>query len=288
MGHKVERGHREHQLGAYGFRLVPADGGELPDLVEVSPGAEAVVLEWRHASALHDSEVVRDDGLEMSLRQWGRMELTRMPPRVVCSLPEPATPAAVVHPLSTVPLAYLSHWRNRVTLHGGAFLHNGRAWLVVGEQMAGKSSTLVGLALRGVPILADDLIVIEDRQVLSGPSCVDLRPDVAARIEGARPLGAVMGRERFRLSTPAGPARVPVGGLFVLEWSAEHSGARFVDMPLGDRLKVLYQQHYAGPIGPPHQGPVFDMLEVPAYYLRRAPDWTGIDAVLDQLLARAA
>ncbi|MEA2126350.1 MAG: hypothetical protein QOI80_3132 [Solirubrobacteraceae bacterium] len=253
-----------------------------PDLVEAPPDAVDVAITWRTASALQDCEQVSDDAVLLSARGRGMVAVRRDPAEILGVLPERSTPAAIVHPLATMPLSVLAYWRGDLTLHGGAFLHNGRAWAVCGPQMAGKSSTLAALGARGVPILADDLVVISGEAVLAGPRCVDLRPDAALRFPASRPLGIVAGRERHRLATPPAPASAPLAGILVLGWG--DGAPRLERIPLPEHLRILHEQHYAGWIGPPPPAPLMAALDRPMWHFARGRDWEAHTAALDELL----
>ena len=79
---------------------------------------------------------------------------------------------------------------------------------------------------QGVPIVADDLLAIDAGDVLAGPHCVDLRPDVARqRFSDAEPLGKVGNRERYRLEATPAPARNRLRGIFSVEWSSDDTMA---------------------------------------------------------------
>jgi hypothetical protein len=270
--------------GAYGFRLVPTDPDLLlPDLVTQTESAPAVGLSWLHGSGRVDRETVEDGAVLLIHRGGGCLHVTRDPPAIVAALPLPCSPAAIVHPLATMPLSFLAHWRGRATLHGGAFLLAGRAWVLSGEQEAGKSSMLATLAQWGVPIVADDLVVIDGEEICAGPACVDLRPDTATRFPAARSLGIVGGRERFRLSTPRAPARVPLGGVCVLAWS-DDDDACIEPLAVEECLALLHAQHYAGRIGPPDPHQTMAILGKPMWRFTRSRSWDGAEAALAQLL----
>ena len=109
----------------------------------------------------------------------------------------------------------------RAAIHGGAFLHEGRAWVLLGDKGQGKSSTLGWLATPGVPIITDDLVVCDEGDVLAGPRCVDLRADPARHLNVGRDLGVIGTRERWRIDVPPCPSRSPLRGWIFLEWGAE-------------------------------------------------------------------
>ena len=154
----------------------------------------------------------------------------------------------------------------------------------MGEREAGKSATLATLAGRGYPIVADDLLALHGGMAWAGPSCVDLRPDTAGRFGGARYLGLVGGRHRFRLSTPPGRAQVPFRGFFVLAWQDVGSGIRIEPMTAQERLQWLYRQEYISLMGWPDPASLLPLVGLPAWRVTRPPDWGATDEVVTRML----
>jgi hypothetical protein len=280
-------GNHRTSSGAYGFRLVsPLADGPLPHLARVPEGAPEVELTWSEALALQDGREIGPDRVVLTYRRLGAMIVTREPATVWLGVTQPVTTAAIVHPVSTLPLSVFSRWAGRMTLHGGAFVHGGGAWAVCGAQTAGKSSALALLGHRGVPILSDDLVVIDGGDVLAGPRCVDLRPDVAARFPEAEPLGRVGARDRFRMSTALAPSRVPLRGIFLLEWS-EGAAAEVAPLPMPARLKLLHEQQYSTLFKEPDGRGIMALLDVPMFRFARPRDWDRAEQSTDELLAVA-
>ena len=279
---------RGGQVGAYGFRLVPADPSvELPGLVAVDEGADEARIDWRVEPTTEDVREVGDERIVIAVREHVRIEVDRPTRSIFIALPEPPTPEAIVHPVATTPLAILARWRGDAALHAGAVLHAGGAWVVCGNRGAGKSTALALLAQRGLPVVADDLVVISDGHVLSGPSCVDLRADTAPRFPDARFLGVVGARERWRIATPAPPARVPVRGLFLLEWGDDPKAA-VAPLDLRERAAVVHGFDYAALVGLPRAEVLLDLLALPMWRLTRPKTPAGGNAALDRLLETAS
>lgn len=276
------------ESGAYGFRLVaPALEAGLPDLVPLGGDAPEVTVVWRHASMAIDREQVEAESVCVGARQGSGFEALREPLSIALDLPYEVSPEALVHPLLTVPISVLARWRGDVTLHAGAFAAEGAAWGVVGAREAGKSTMLASLGRRGVPVVADDLLAVLDGVAWSGPACVDLRPDAAEHIDGARYLGEVGRRPRYRLSTPPSPAKLPLRGLFLLGWN---DGAAVEDHLLNakDRLELLYRQEYIGLLGPADPQRILDLMALPAWRVTRPRDWGATDSVCDRILKLCA
>lgn len=274
-------------LGAYGFRLVPEQPYvELPDLVPVQGDAPPVRVAWHGGKVEHEHLEVDETRVEISVPDWINLRVVREPADVVGTVPRAPTPGAVVHPLLTLPLALLAHWRGCITLHGGAFLAAERAWVVLGEREAGKSTLLATLATKGTPVIADDLVVVLDGEVLAGPRCVDLRPDTVARFPAARSIGVVAGRHRFRLTTPPGPERVRLGGFIVLEWM-DTGEPRIERLAVPEQLAAIHAGHYAQVLGPPEPEQALALLDAPIWRVRRDRGWAGARAALEAVLALA-
>lgn len=276
------------QCGAYGFRIVPSDPSVvLPGLIPMAEDADEAHIAWAQASPPEDELEVTDDRVRVSVKHQVTLEVIRSSRSVFVALPEAPTPEAVVHPVATTPLAILARWRGDATLHAGAVLYDGGAYAVCGGQDAGKSTTLAFLAQIGLPIVADDLLVVDHGDALTGPSCVDLRHDTASRFPEACFLGTVGRRQRFRLSTPSAPSRVPLRGLFLLEWSTD-AEPRVSPLALQERANVVHGFDYAAMVGLARPDALLDMLELPMWRLSRPRDWESTPRTLDRLLSTAA
>jgi hypothetical protein len=259
----------------------------LHDLTECEPTAPIVVVSWRWAVTVSDHVQVDDRRVSFGTSRATSIFVDRDPPRIMFHLPQPPTPDALIHPLGTVPVAILARWRGDVTLHAGAFATAGGAWAVVGHREAGKSTLLAALTTRGVPLLADDLLAVNDGRVWPGPGCVDLRPDAAPRFAGARDLGIVSGRRRFRLSTATETRRLPLRGIFVLAWH-DQPDVRVEPLTAEERLRLLYDLEYVALVGPADPHALMGLVAVPAWRVIRPRDWAATDTSLDAILNLAA
>lgn len=271
--------------GAYGFRLVMDPSlGRLPDLPELDEDAPGIAFEWRHASLLVEREILDGDRVSLGIRGGSGLEVRREPASILLELAEEPTLHSLVHPLLTTPMSILARWRGDLTLHAGSFFANGRSWAVIGAREAGKSTMVATLGERGCPLVADDLLVLDGETVHAGPACVDLRPDVVARVEGARSLGVVGGRHRYRLSTSQGPARSHLGGFFLLDWS-DDAAVAIEEVAPSERLRLLCEHDYIGLLGPADPRQMLDLLEIPMWQVRRPRDWAATSAAADGILA---
>jgi hypothetical protein len=273
--------------GAYGFRLIFEDTEESQrDLIELSEALPDVTVSWRHATTIADSEEVSDSRVSVGARGANTILVEREPASIRFFLPQPPAPGALVHPLLTIGVSILARWRGDVTLHAGAFQTDGGGWGVMGAREAGKSALLAALAVRGIPILSDDLLTTDSGRIWAGPDCVDLRPDSASRFPGAHYLGIVGSRPRYRLSTPPSKDRAPFRGFFVLDWH-DRSTVEVEPMSARDRLAWLYRQEYIGLMGPTAPEAYVPLLALPAWYLRRPREWSETDAMVNRVLELA-
>ena len=273
--------------GAYGFRMeFPDADGPLTDLAECGSGDPRLVVGWRVVETAADHAEVGARHVSFGTKGGTSIFVDRDPPAVTFHLPDPPIRDAIVHPLGTIAFAILARWRGDVTLHAGGFSHRDGAWAVVGHREAGKSTLLASLAGRGVPIVADDLLTVLDGRVWPGPACVDLRPDVAPRFRGARDLGVVSGRRRFRLSTTPERRRLPLRGILVLDWS-DGPGVSVAPLSAEERLRLLYDLEYVALVGPADPRALMDLVTVPAWRIRRSRRWEESEAAVDAVLRLA-
>ena len=87
--------------GAYGFALRTPEAEELPDLVSAPDNAPSVTVSWALGSSLVDiPDLVENGRYQLAHRGGGILEVIRDPGSVRMLFPVPASPAAVVHPVS--------------------------------------------------------------------------------------------------------------------------------------------------------------------------------------------
>jgi hypothetical protein len=217
----------------------------------------------------------------IGLGDAGELRLDRRAHRIELRTPAVWSDAALLHPGLSPAAAVISYWAGRAVLHCAAVLIHGRAWGLLGEQAVGKSTTAAHLEHLGCPVLTDDLLVVDGEMAYAGPRSVDLRRDAAA-LFGARPLGKVGGRERWRRNVGDSPMAAPVAGWVELCWS---STTAVIELSVGERLQAI--DRYLGlPAGGGH---VLMLADRPMLRFGRAqsPLAAGDDArrLLDTLKA---
>lgn len=225
----------------------------------------------RTAIAEHVVELVFDTG-------WA-LRIDRIGSSVVFFAPSEATDDEVVHPYLAPAAIRFAGWHGRAALHAGAFVSAGGAWGLLAAREGGKSTTLGRLALSGVPVLADDLLVVERAGALAGPRCIDLRPSAASG--GDPSLKRVRSGERLRLPLDPVPACVPLHGFFFLEWGETLA---LEELRPAERLSALARRFRTGGEDPAQ---LLDLARLPAWRLVRPADPASLDGVCERLLDAA-
>lgn len=290
--------------GSYGLQL--AGQGDAARALEEAgrwmlpsdPGWPVWHVEWTrlestpapgHRPLRERQPPVRDELLADSARLAtspgeGWIELDRLSRRTRFWMPEPVAPAALVHPYLTSTAAIAAHWLGRAPFHAGGFAVDGHAWGVLGGREMGKSSLLMGLHAAGAAIVSDDLMVLVEGHVYSGPRCLDLREGAADRFGAGEPLGRVGRRERWRVDLPPVPGELPLSGWVVLGWSDTVSIE-----PIGaaDRLAALATNRAIIAKGEAPRG-LLDAASLPVVVFSRPRDWSRMDEGLRHLLTALA
>jgi hypothetical protein len=267
-------------VGAYGLRLegvgaarsllVPAD----PNWPTLEIRSEVGSPPWR------DSDVVSDSEAKLRLQTGGEIRMKRASGLVVFTMQRRLGEWEVVHPYLAPVAAVAGYWFDRESFHAGAFVVDGAAWGVLGVREAGKSTLLAGLALRGIAVVSDDMLILDGDMPFAAPRAIDLRPSAAHRLGVGEPLGVVGARERWRLRLgpvgdtaplrgwifPAWGDRVEAFGLSPHERIARLSAQRGLRLQARDPTRLL------------------DLASLPAWELRRPRDWDDLDASTDLLL----
>lgn len=267
----------EPRLGAYGLHLpdLPA-ASEL--LLAVPDGSPTWRIERRDGGG-QPEEFVEPERARLRAEPDGWVEVERASSCARFHFPTAPADRELVHPYLGPTAAVIARWHELQSFHAGAFVAGGQAWAVLGAKGAGKSSLLARLALDGVPILTDDVLVVRGTDGLAGPRCIDLRPASAAALAVGEPLGVVGTRERWRVPSGAVDPVVPLGGWIRLDWgepaieplpASEALGAIFASLSL--RLE---------PTDPPA---LMELLTLPALLLRQPQRIEELSRTADRLL----
>lgn len=267
---------------AYGLRV---DGPLPPELLNAD-----LPDDWPLVSvAIVPDEVERPDAIELDERRGrlplltgGVLEVTREPLAATFHGGRPFAPDELVHPGLAGVGAMAAVWLGRESIHAGAVLVGGRAWAVTAEKEAGKSTTMAALARRGLPIVTDDVLVLDGPDALAGPRSVDLR-EGAARWLGVDPVtSAARNGARARVQLGPVPPRVPLAGWVFLDWGDEIA----VEPVRPTRRAALLLRQRTMQRELSRAGGLLDLAALPAVRLVRPRDLSRLDEALDRLLDR--
>jgi hypothetical protein len=183
----------------------------------------------------------------------------------------------LLHPYLAPAAALHWQWAGHEALHAGVIGLGDRAILLLGDKESGKSTTLGYLAmLGGTSILADDLAIIDGREVLAGPRSLDLRP--GSELPGQH-VHSVRG-DRLRMDLGPAPARATVAGVAVLEWGATID---ITKIGFSERMHMLARQRTfpslaADPVS------LLDLASTPVVRATRPRDLGGLEKFAQGLL----
>ena len=261
--------------GAYGMALTgmppPAEALLVP--AESSwPKFDVVVETSKTAPALERVGPAFADLLPSS---GGAILIDRSAGRIEILTVAPAVPEALVHPTLAHPASIVAWWYGRESFHAGTVVVAGGAWALIAARGGGKSSTLAELVARDFPLVADDLLVVDDGRAFLGPRSLDLRRDAAERVQGAVEMGVVGARERWRLVVGPAPPRAPLRWWFALEWGPTLD-ARLV--PPRERIALIGAQRAVN-LPPRDPTTLIALTALPVWLLQRPRDPASLPAV---------
>ena len=276
--------------GAYGLRIdTPGQSVDPSLVVRADPTWPRWTVAWEQSDEARPGgnrvlESWSPDRAVLAAQPVGTITIERAAARTTLHLPEPPAPAALLHPYLASTGVVAGHWLGRAPFHAGAFAFGGCSWGVLGAREMGKSSLLMSLHRAGLPVLSDDVLVLDGATAYSGPRCLDLRRSAAERFSDGTYLGVVGTRERWRVTLPPVPSQLPFGGWVLLDWTDRI----LVDRPRTSvRLDALLRHVGLTAPGVPTEG-LLDLLAVPMLRFGRPRDWTRAGEALDRLLEAIA
>lgn len=251
-------------FGAYGFAFTGlTDDLAVTDQLVVAPDHwPTLTIEWRRAEGPQPPARHTDDDGVLLFLTGGHVEVSRTPLRATLHLPDNASADELLHPYLAAIAALAGPWHGRLAFHGGAFGMAGSAWGLLAAKEEGKSTTLAYMAEQGLPVLADDVIVLAGGQMMAGPRTIDLR-------DGALELGLaaesrVRGATRYRKRLAEIAPEIPAGGFVLLEGGAvfNHAG-----VASADRVRELTAARALGSLPSEAQG-LLDAVTLPMIRVR--------------------
>jgi len=268
------------ELGVYGLRLSNIESGRRM-LSPASASWPHLEVKRRRGPGGTEPEWLTETGARLNLQNGGEIELERDRERVTFVLPRPVRTAELIHPLLAPVGAVMAYWLGRESFHAGGFVAGGKTWAILGDRGSGKSTTMARLALAGVPVVGDDLLVVEGRTAFAGPRAVDLRADAAAHLGVGEGLGVVGARERWRLALDGVPSETTLAGWIFLGWGPR---VELVTVPGSERLVRLTGGRGIN-LPPREPEALLDLATLPGWELRRPKGWRSLDDAVECLLA---
>jgi hypothetical protein len=272
--------------GAYGLHLPTIAAQEWLN------GAPMDWRTWTFASAPTQSvdsteqvtEVITDAEATVRIAPTGYAHIDRGTATTTLHTPRPLSPEGMIHPHLGSTAVMNAYWAGYTTFHGGSFVLDGGVWALLGDRQQGKSSALAWLVRRGLPIFADDLLILDGDRALAGPRCLDLRREAAEYFGIGEPIGIVGTRHRWRYHLPPVPAALPFRGWVTLAWADD------VDIslvPPADRLPHLLASRGLTLI-PTDLHAWLDLIRFPLLILKRPNSWNELDGAMNGTLDRLA
>jgi len=269
--------------GAYGLRLGGVSAADL--LVPAPPDWPLLQLDVTVANRPLGTESITEERAQLRLRTGGRLEVDRARGRATFVVPRQLSDDEMVHPFLAPAAAVMAHWLKRPCFHAGAFMANDRVWGLLGDRELGKSTTLAWLALNGHSVIADDIVVLNERgDVYAGPRSIDLREDSAVQLGVGNSLGTVGARERWRLKLATSAAVAPFGGWFFLAWGRRLEGTRLS----GSECLMRLMRQRTLRIRPTDPAHLLELAALPAWEIHRPRGWGSLEATARHLMCVAA
>lgn len=266
-------------LGAYGLRLAGAAGAE-EALVAAPDHWPLVRLQITTGPDDGGSEHLDDRLAHIRLRTGGYIDIDRDRGLAAFTVPSPLSADELVHPYLAPVAAVTSFWYGRESFHAGGLAVGDIAWAILGDRHSGKSSTLAALAQRGVDVVCDDVLVVEELEAFAGPRTVDLREDAAAALGTGEGIGLAGARERWRMPLRPLDRRLTLGGWVFTAWADETA---LVPLPASEALARLLR-HRAITVPPAHPAAFVSFAALPAWELRRPRSWEALPEALELLV----
>lgn len=265
---------RSGDAGAYGLHLRGISPSNLT--IEPSPDWPAVDVRQQPLATDGASVLVTPDTADIALIEGGWLHMARDDMTATFSVRAPLSEDDLLHPYLAAAAAWFAHWLGRDTFHGGAVAFGGRAFGIVGDKEAGKSTLLAWFAARGTDVLADDLLMLHEQVLFTGPRCIDLRAETVAVLASTEGT-AVRGGSRHRLVLPQTRGAWPFAGWILLGWGPETA---MNPVAARDRLPRL-APHRVLRVPPTSPGHLLRLAALPMWELTRPKSWDAMDEVLE-------
>jgi hypothetical protein len=271
---------RRKPLGAYGLRLEGIPGADSLLLPADPRWPRLAVTQQPGRSTTRGGDVCTDTHARLQLQNGGEIVIDRHAGRAMFVVPRPLRGEELIHPYMAPVAAVFSYWLGRESFHAAAFIHDGGVWAVLGDRESGKSSTLAWLALRGQPVVSDDMLILDGMTAFAAPRSIDLRPEAARELGAGEPMGVVGTRERWRLKVEPVDSGMPLRGWIFLAWGAHLEIER---LPASRRVALLAAQRGVR-LPPLSATSLLDLSALPAWQLTRPQGWGSVGLAAERLL----
>ena len=251
-------------------------------MLEAEELAPAVAVEFS-GSCERDDWSFDEDVAEIPLLGGSWLEAERDPARA--RVRTTLDPSHLTHSVLVAVGAVFGRWAGRDSFHAGVFAVDGRAWALLGDRGAGKTSTLARLALMGHDVLSDDMLLTDGASAFAGARAIDLRPDAAHRLGIEDRTTPARGTQRLRLALPAVRAAYPLAGWIVLRPPGTQPSLD--RLPVVERVPALGEQVMLSLL--PARAETFVALAaLPAYQVSRDDTWSSEDRLVEEILSAVA
>lgn len=268
----------DHNDSAWGLHLIGPDI-EPAYLVRANEQLPTVTVTISTAP-YRPCPLVLDDGrAEIDLFGRGRVQMARQGLTSEIVMASRPTADEIIHPLLASTAVIMNHWLGRTSLHAGAMVVGHGAWALLGQRTEGKSTALAQLARLGFPVLTDDVLVVSEGRAYSGPRCLDLRQEAAARLGLGRDLGQLGLRERWRVPLGEVEPHYALRGIVFLEWS---SSIEISPVAPSAALPRIFE-HLALRKEPDPEA-ILALAGLPAWQWSRPRSWASIESSVEALV----
>lgn len=275
-----QNGNQTIHAGAYGFQIKGFYSHSL--IPSPSPESPILSVEYRREPGLKTPSSIEDDRARLNLVDGGDITLEREGLSAVIRSPLALTEDELAHPYLGTAAVVAAHWCGREPFHGGGIVAGGGAWAVLGSREGGKSTLLAAASGLGHPVVADDLLVVSEGSVFSGPRSIDLRPDALEHLSESLPTCDVRRGTRHRLSLGPIAASFPLTGFVFLAWGEE---IIVREVGVEERLSRLAKHRSMKGRDPAHPSLLLDLTALPAYEFVRPKRWDDLVEACGSLIS---
>ena len=258
----------------YGVKWSGLEPDDPPSCARTSGEPEVEVRQVVTSAPFRSGAELNGESTVIALVTGGWLVLDRQARTATFHVPAPIGPEELVHPYLVPAAAVFSSWAGREAYHAGAFVVGGRAWALVADKEGGKSTTLAALVQRGIAVLSDDLLVLDERTVLQGPRLVDLREPSAIHLMLGQRVDSAREGGRWRVHLASTPDAELAGWVF-LRWGDRVDARK---MSLAERVGRLIA------LGPTRPEAVVSLASLPAVEFVRPQCLASLPGAVERLL----